>query len=216
MGRMLDTKEQKPPSRKVWKFVFGESGVLKATVNSFFDGKLDTLPAGLVPSAGDAARKPNLTRPPPASIAMRGWMRPHFDLVEFTPTPAVNAWALAKIWASIAKKAPKQKNQQKRQQQAPAKEVIELDSATNSTVSMSSGTQAALDAMRKSVQTLEADWKGNDKQIATLDNTMAQIARDVTALSEAQRKSNSGYVQIKEQILNIAQDSGELKKKCKK
>ena len=41
---------------------------------------------------------------------------------------------------------------------------------------------------------------------------MEQIARNVTALSEEQRKSNSEYIQIKEQMLNIAKDSGYMKK----
>ena len=208
VGCSTPKNEHRHPARS-GTLVFGEAGVLKATVNSFFDGKLDSLPAGLVPGAGDVARKPDLTRPPPPSVATRGRMRPHVDPVEFTPV-AVNAWASANTWASVAR-APKRKNQPKRRQ-VPDKAVIELDNATNSTVSMSSGTQAALEAMRKSVQTLEADRKGNDEKIATLDNTMAQIARDVTALSEAQRKSNTEYIQIKEQILNIAKDSGDMKK----
>lgn len=47
----------------------------------------------------------------------------------------------------------------------------------------------------------------------TIDSTMAQIPQDVTALTEAQPKSNIKYdVQIKEQILNIAKDSGGVKK----
>jgi hypothetical protein len=43
--------------------VFGESGLLKAMVNSFLDENLDTLPAGLVPKAESAARKPDFTCP---------------------------------------------------------------------------------------------------------------------------------------------------------
>ena len=39
--------------------VFGEGGLLKATVNSFLDSNLDTLPAGLVPKAGNMAAKPD-------------------------------------------------------------------------------------------------------------------------------------------------------------
>ena len=190
--------------------VFGEVGVLKATVNSFFDGNLNSLPAGLIPAAGDAATAPDLTRPPPLSIS-RGRYQPIVDPVEFTPV-AVNAWASANTWASVAKKSTKRRSQAQKKQQAPAKEIIELDNATNSTVSMSSGTQAALDAMRASVQTLEADRKDSETKIAALDSTMAQIARDMTALSEAQRKSNAEYVQIKEQMLNIVQGSGEMKK----
>ena len=171
----------------------------------------------MVPIAGNAAKQPDLSRPPPMSLMPKGRTRTHVDPTEFTPH-AVNAWASAKSWTVVEKrlngngrkKAPNQKRTQ-----APAKEVIEIDDATSSTVSMTSGTQAALDAMRQSVQTLEADRKKHDSKIASLDNTMEQIARDVTALAEAQRKSNTEYVQIKEQILNIAQNNGDMKKEMK-
>ncbi len=102
--------------------VYGEAGVLKATVNSFFDGKLDTLPAGLVLTAGDAAKKPDLTCPPPPSIA-RGRLRPHVDPVEFTPV-AVNAWALADSWASVVTTAPKCKNPGTQRRQDPPKKLL--------------------------------------------------------------------------------------------
>ena len=45
--------------------------------------------------------------------------------------------------------------------------------------------------------------------------SLTKIAKDVTALSEAQRQSNSEYVQIKEQILNIAQVNGNMQKEMK-
>ena len=41
---------------------------------------------------------------------------------------------------------------------------------------------------------------------------MAQIAQDVTTISNAQRQSHSEYVLIKEQIVNIAKDNGSMKK----
>ena len=196
--------------------VFGEGGLLKATVNSFLDGNLDSLPAGLVPKVGNSARKPDLSRPPPTSLMPRGHTHPLIDPTEFTST-AVNAWATAKTWASVTKpqkgNGKQNKSGPKKQFKAvPTKEIIELDNATSSKVSMTSGTQAALDTMRKSVQTLEADRKQNIEKIAKLDNTMAQIAQDVTTISNAQRQSHSEYVLIKEQIVNIAKDNGSMKK----
>ena len=74
--------------------IFGEGGLLKATVNSFLDQNLNSLPAGLIPTPGDVARKPDLTRPPPVSIPSRGRVRPQVDPTEFTST-AVSAWASA-------------------------------------------------------------------------------------------------------------------------
>jgi hypothetical protein len=193
--------------------IFGEGGVLKATVNSFLDSKLDSLPEGLVPTAGAPATKPDLSRPPPASLIPRGRTLPSIDPTEFTAT-AVKAWASAKTWASIAK--PKtmkdnKKHKNKQNQKVPERAVIDLDNVTQSTMSMTSGTQAALDAMRQSVNTLQLEKQKNEKKIETLDETIAQIAREVTKLSEAQRKSNNDYVQIKEQIVTIAKDSGEIR-----
>jgi chromosome segregation ATPase len=101
--------------------------------------------------------------------------------------------------------------QKQKRQGVPEKAVIESDNVTHSTVSMTSGTQAALEAMRQSVLTLQAEKQKNDQKIASMDGTIEQIAREVTKLSETQRKANNDYVQIKEQILNIAKDSGEMK-----
>ena len=194
--------------------IFGEGGLLKATVNSFIDGHLDALPSGLVPAAGNAEKKPDLSRPPPTALLSRGRTRPNIDPTEFTAS-AVNAWASAKSWASVTKSHNNgggKKNQSPQFKPVPAKAIIEIDNATNSTVPMTSGTQAALEAMRQSVQKLDLDRKENRTKIETLDNTMAQIARDVTALSDSQRQSNSEYMQIKEQILNIAKDNGDIRK----
>ena len=194
--------------------VFGEGGLLKATVNSFLDAHLDTLPAGLIPKAGQAAKKPDLSRPPPTSLMPRGRTHPNVDPTEFTPN-AINAWASAKTWTKVIKPhkgQAKKKLQGPKRQQIPTNEVIEVDDATNSTVSMTSGTQAAMDAMRTSIQSLETDRKNQNARIATMDNNMEQIARDVTAMSNSQRQSNSDYVHIKEQILNIAKDNGDMKK----
>ena len=194
--------------------VFGEGGLLKATVNSFLDAHLDTLPAGLIPKAGSAAKKPDLSRPPPTSLMPRGRTFPHIDPTEFTPN-AINAWASAKTWTKVNKS---HKGQGRRAPQGPKKqtvptgEVIAIDDATNSTVSMTSGTQAAMDAMRISIQTLESDRKKNNAKLATMDSFMEQIAKDVTALSKSQRQANSDYVQIKEQILTIATNNGAMKK----
>jgi hypothetical protein len=194
--------------------IFGEEGVLKATVNSFLDGTLESLPEGLVPAAGLPAKKPDLSRPPPPSLLPRGRLPPQIDPSEFTPT-AVNAWAKAKTWASVTKPKKitdqKQMKQKQKRQGVPEKAVIESDNVTHSTVSMTSGTQAALEAMRQSVLTLQAEKQKNDQKIASMDGTIEQIAREVTKLSETQRKANNDYVQIKEQILNIAKDSGEMK-----
>ena len=193
--------------------IFGKGGRLKETVNSFLEGSSETFTSGLVPPVASTVKKPDLSRPPTAMMA-RSRDRPHIDPLEFTPT-AAKTWATANTWTKVTRKPygnGRKKNQGQKRQQAPAKEIIEIDNATSSTVSMSSGTQAALDAMRQSVRTLENDRKQNDNKIATLDSTMAQIARDVTALSESQRKANSEYIHIKEQILNIAKDSGEMRK----
>jgi hypothetical protein len=193
--------------------VFGEGGLLKATVNSFLDGHLDTLPEGLIPAPGAPAKKPDLSRPPPASLVPRGRTRPSIDPKEFTST-AVNAWATAKSWANVVtpknKKGVK-KSSNKNLQQVPKKAVINHDNVTQSTVSMTSGTQAALEAMRQSVNTLKLEKKDNDKKIESMDGTIEQIAREVTTLAEAQRKANNDYVQIKEQILHIAKDSSDMK-----
>jgi hypothetical protein len=193
--------------------IFGEGGILKATVHSFLDGNLESLPAGLVPAAGDPAKKPDLSRPPPPSLIPRGRTMPNIDPTEFTST-AVKAWASAKTWASITKPKPQNKankTQHKKHQNVPDKAIINHDNVTQSTVSMTSGTQAALEAMQKSVTYLQAEKQANDKKIASLDGTIEQIAKEVTKLSESQRKSNNDYVQIKEQILNIAKDSGDMK-----
>ena len=79
-------------------------------------------------------------------------------------------------------------------------------------MSMTSGTQAALAAMRQSVQALEEERKANNTKFDEMDKTMAQIAKEVTTLSNAQRQSNSDYLHIKEQIVLIARDNGEMKK----
>ena len=52
--------------------------------------------------------------------------------------------------------------------------------------------------------------KPNDKIVA-LDNSLAQIARNVAAMYESQRKTSSDYVAIKEQIVSSAKDIGSLK-----
>jgi hypothetical protein len=196
--------------------IFGEGGLLKATVNSFLDENLDSLPEGLVPKAGAPAKKPDLSRPPPASLLPRGRVQPNVDPNEFTSN-AVTAWATAKTWASVIKPIKKKTTtkQKPTQQQVPVKAVLNNDNTTHSTVSMTSGTQLAIDAMRQSVLTLKSEQTKNDKKIASMDETIAQIAREVTTLAEAQRKSNSDYLQIKEQILGIAKDSGEMKSEMK-
>jgi hypothetical protein len=194
--------------------VFGEGGLLKATVNSFLDHNLDTLPAGLVPAAGHAAKKPDLSRPPPTSLLPRGRTYPIIDPTEFTSN-AVTAWASAKTWATITKpkKGKMYTGVTKKQHKAPpTKEIIEIDAATNSTVTMTSGTQSALNTLRTSIHTLEAERKRHNEKISQLDNNMAQIAQDVTKLSDAQRQSANEFVQIKEQIVNIARDNGAMKK----
>jgi hypothetical protein len=58
---------------------------------------------------------------------------------------------------------------------------------------------------------LTAAKEETDTKIAALDKTIAQIARDVTTLSDAQRKSQADYVQIKEQMLTIVKDSSDMK-----
>jgi hypothetical protein len=193
--------------------VFGEGGLLKATVNSFLDSHLDNLPAGLIPKAGEEAKKPDLSRPPPISLMPRGRTFPQVDPSEFTST-AVNAWASARTWGRVAKtqKGQGRKGKQGQSPHVPPGEVIEIDDATNSTVSMTSSTQAAMEAMRASIRTLEADRKTNTTRIATMDDSIAQIARDVTALSNSQRETNAEYVHIKEQMLSIAKDNGDIRK----
>jgi hypothetical protein len=190
--------------------IFGEGRLLKATVNSFLDSHLEVLPAGLVPPAGTPAKKPDLSHPPPVSLIPRGRTRPNVDPKEFTSN-AVNAWATAKTWASVTKPTKTKVTPPIKQRRLAPKAVIDTDATTQSTMSMNLSTQAALDAMRQSVLTLQADKKENDTKMAMLDKTMEQIARDVTTLSEVQRKSNDDYVHIKEQMLAIVKESSEMK-----
>ena len=89
VGCSTPKNENRHPARS-GTLVFGEGGLLKATVNSFLDDHLDTLPAGLVPKSGQEAKKPDLSRPPPTSLMPRGRTFPHIDPTEFTPA-AVNA-----------------------------------------------------------------------------------------------------------------------------
>jgi hypothetical protein len=216
VGCSTPKNENRHPAR-TGTLVFGEGGLLKATVNSFLDTHLDNLPAGLVPKVGKAAKKPDLSRPPPMSLMSKGSTRAIVDPAEFTPQ-AVNAWASAKVWGGLDQHnntSRKKKTTTQKSHKAPAKEVIEIDDFTNSTVSMTSGTQAALDAMRQSVRVLEQDKKQHETKIASMDKTMEQIAKDVTTISNSQRQSNTEYVQLKEQILNIAQANGEMKKEMK-
>ena len=213
VGCSTPKNENRHPARS-GTLIFGEGGRLKATVNSFLNDHPDTLPPGLVPQAGQVQKKPDLSRPPQTSTSSRGRTRPHVNPLEYTSN-AANAWASAKNWTQVTNK-PNGKGKEtpngKKRHQKSTPESIDIDNFTSSTVSMSSSTQTALDIMRKSVQMLENDRKKNDEKIETLDRTMEQIARNVTALSEEQRKSNSEYIQIKEQMLNIAKDSGYMKK----
>lgn len=193
--------------------IFGEGGLLKATVNSFLDEHLDNLPSGLVPPAGAQAKKPDLSRPPPVSLVPRGRTRPIVDPMEFTST-AVNAWASAKTWASITKtkkEKPKQKTPVKQRRLLPQNEVVEMDTVTHSTMSMTSATQAALDAMRNSILTLQSDKKENEAKIALLDENIAKIARDVTTLAESQKNTNRDFLHIKEQMVNMSKESSDMK-----
>lgn len=216
VGCSTPKNENRHPAR-TGTLVFGEGGLLKATVNSFLDTHLDDLPAGLIPQVGQAAKKPDLSRPPPMALMSKGSTRAIIDPAEFTPQ-AVNAWESAKVWSSPDRHSNdirKKTAPIKKKVQVPAKEVIEIDDFTNSTVSMSSGTQAALDAMRQSVRTLETDKKQHEIKIASLDKTMEQIAQDVKKISDSQRKSNTEYVQLKEQILSIVETNGEMRREMK-
>ena len=191
--------------------LYGEESLLKAEVGSFLDKNLKSLTDGLVPLPGQSARKPDLRRPPRVAMYNRGRARPIVNPEEFTPA-AVNAWSQAKKWsAPITSKQSSgtKRNSQKATKKAP--EIIELDGGTDSTTSMSSGTQAALDEMRKSMDRMESEKKTNDDKIVALDNSLAQIARNVAAMYESQRKTSSDYVAIKEQIVSSAKDIGSLK-----
>ena len=184
--------------------IFGEGGLLKATVNSFLDQNLNSLPAGLIPTPGDVARKPDLTRPPPASIPSRGRVRPQVDPTEFTAT-AVSAWASANTWSTVVKRGNRKRgspqNQNQRKQKAPTREVIEIDNATQSTVSLSSGTQSALDAMRKSVQVLEQDKKKYDDKMMQLDKNMEEVCNSIASISNEQKHTREELVSIKQQMV---------------
>lgn len=193
--------------------VFGEADVLKATVNSFLDHNLEALPSGLVPKAGKAAKAPDLTRPPPPSLMPRGRARQLVDPKEFSAT-AINAWAAAKTWAGVAtvsvdggSKQPKRNTHPP----IPAKAVIDLDNTTGSTVSMNSGTQAAIDALKTTMKQLDLDKKTNEEKITKLDAAIEHIAKEVTVLAEAHRKSSAEYVHIKEQIASIAKENGQAR-----
>ena len=191
--------------------LYGEESLLKAEVGSFLDKNLKSLTDGLVPLPGQSARKPDLRRPPRVAMYSRGRAKPIVNPAEFTPA-AVNAWSQAKKWAApITRKQSSgtKRNSQKATKAAP--EVIELDGGTDSTTSMSSGTQAALDEMRKSMERMESEKKTNNDKIVALDNSLAQIARNVAAMYESQRKTSSDYVAIKEQIVSSAKDIGSLK-----
>ena len=92
--------------------MYGEERILKATVNSFMDSNLKSLVEGVVPVAGMAAVKPDLTRPPRAAMMPRSRRVVHVDPNEFHPT-AVAAWTTANSWAAAVAPRAKAANQKK-------------------------------------------------------------------------------------------------------
>ena len=163
---------------------------------------MNSLPAGLIPTPGDVARKPDLTQPPPVSIPSRGRVRPQVDPTEFTAT-AVSAWASANTWSTVVKRGNRKRGspQNQRKQKAPTREVIEIDNATQSTVSLSSGTQSAIDAMRKSVQVLEQDKKKYDEKMMQLDKNMEEVCNSIASISNEQKHTREELVSIKQQMV---------------
>ena len=98
--------------------IYVEERVLKATVNSFMDKNLSSLVKGLVPVAGMEAVKPDLARPPRASMMNRSRRVVHVDPNEFHPT-AVAAWTKANSWAAAV--APRASRSEERGEEASTK-----------------------------------------------------------------------------------------------
>ena len=209
LGCVTPNNNNRHPARS-GTLIYGEERLLKAEVGSFMDANLASLTSSLVPPAGMSAEKSDLTKPPKMAMFGRGRVKPVVNPDEFKPE-AMNAWTQAKNWSAptIGKTRPKRKATPAK---ATPQEVIQLDNGTDSTTSMSSQTQAAMDEMRRAIQRLENDKKSNDNKVASLDTTLAQLAKEVTTIEEAQRKTSNDFVQIKEQIVNIAQTNTELRK----
>ena len=194
--------------------VYGEERMLKATVDSFMDKNLASLAEGVIPVAGMAASKPDVTRPPRASMTNRSRRVTHVDPNEFHPT-AVAAWSTAHSWAAAV--APKQtrkaaKTVKKAAAQTP-EEVITVDDGTVVTGSMSSSTQAALNQMAESMARFEESEKRNQQKMATLDSSIATIAQTVTKISVAHSKSDAEYLKLKESILTMTEKSSKVEEK---
>ena len=212
------TNPSRHPARS-GTLVYGEERMLKATVDSFMDKNLASLAEGVIPVAGMAASKPDVTRPPRASLTNRSRRVTHVDPNEFHPT-AVAAWTTAHSWAAAA--APKATRKgvktaktpgAKTQEAVAPKEVITVDEGTEVTGSMSSSTQAALNQMTESMARFEEAEKRNQQKMATLDASIAAIAQTVSKISDAHSKSDAEYLKLKESILTMTEKSSQVEEK---
>ena len=97
---------------------------------------------GVIPVAGMAAVKPDLTRPPRAVMMPRSRRVAHVDPNEFHPT-AVAAWTTANSWAAAVAPRAKAATQKKIQKKQTPKEIITRDEVTVST-GMLATTQTAM------------------------------------------------------------------------
>ena len=182
--------------------VYGEERILKATVNSFMDSNLKSLVEGVVPVAGMAAVKPDLTRPPRAAMMPRSRRVVHVDPNEFHPT-AVAAWTTANSWAAAVAPRAKAANQKKSQKKQTPKEIITRDEVTVST-GMSATTQAAIEKMNVTFAAFEKNDKENQIKISALDKTIACIATSVAKISESQDRLTKGYIEIQQAFTKMA------------
>ena len=177
---------------------------MKATVNSFMDKHLSSLVKGLVPVAGMVAVKPDLARPPRASMMSRSRRVVHVDPNEFHPT-AVAAWTKANSWAAaVAPRALKAASQKKDKRKQTPKEIITTDDGTVSTGLMSATTQAAIAKMNETIARLKITEKQNQTKMSALDETIAIIATSVAKITESQERLTKGYVSIQESFAKMA------------
>ena len=203
--------EARHPARS-GTLIYGEERVLKATVNSFMDKNLSALVEGIVPVAGMAATKPDLSRPPRVALTKRSRRVIHVDPNEFHPT-AVAAWNTANAWAAAeAPKVIKAAIQKRNQKKQTPREVVTVDDGTVSTGMISTTTQAAITKMNETLAQFEINEAKNQTRMTTLDATIAQIANSVAKITEAQDRISKGHVALQEAMIKMAAANEETKR----
>ena len=194
--------ENRHPARS-GTLVYGEERILKATVNSFMDSNLKSLVEGVIPVAGMAAVKPDLTRPPRAAMMSRSRRVVHVDPNEFHPT-AVAAWTTANSWAAAVAPRAKAASQKKSQKKQTPKEIVTTIGDGTVSTGMSATTQAAIDKMNVTIAAFERSDKENQIKISALDKTIASIATSVAKISESQDRLTKGYIEIQQAFTQMA------------